>query len=448
MLILELMTSLLLWIMIMIPTNSYLLGINERSPYKIIQDISNQTIFDVTKISNETVMSRSDLCEGKKALSEIDDEGGDPYMYNDGSGSSSPISYSMASFNIPVKSTSSEATAIVSDGQNIFVSLNSASTTDYDLITYDYKNLSLPSDKIDSGPGIIGLTFVGRNLFAINSSVNSAIQRFKSDSILRKINKMGDYKIPWSSSYNPVYATKISSVYPYLFIGLKKNTDEELLSVDLNKLDLGPNLETTGAINKKWELDSSVQAIWPMYDKYLHLLISTAKEPEINDFCLNCDFAPYSNLSLDTPQSPLSTFDLFGSLGNVRSLIAKNGSIYVGRTVGNNELFKIDSIRDYSSTTAPQINYDLVNSIDVDDGIYSMLLATKNLFLVAGKTNSKIQIRNIDDLSKIIQTINSSTTISDLECIGDKIFGVGSNYKMSGTTTLSITPIIFELKPM
>jgi hypothetical protein len=378
----------------MIPINSYLLGINERSPYKIIQDVSNQTIFEITKISNESLMNRSDLCQ----------------VFS----STSPSSYIIKSYNIPVKSTSTEAMGIISDGENLYVGLNSASTTDYDLVAYDYKDIATPKDRVDSGPGIIGLTSVGKNIFAINSSVNSAIQRFKFDS---GINKVGDYKIPWSSSYNPVYATKISSIYPYLFIGLKKNTGEELLSIDLG-------LDT--AIDRKWELDSSVQAIWPMYDKYLHLLISTAKEPEINDYCLDCDF-------------PLNTFDLFGSLGNVRSLIEKDGSIYVGRSAGNNELFKINIQRDYSSTT-PKYTYDLVNSIDVNEGVYSMLLSGRNLFIVLGKSNSKIQIRDSLNLSKIIQTIDTTSTISDIECVGDKIFGVGSDGL--------VNPIIFELIPI
>ena len=432
MLILELMTSLILWIMIMIPINSYLLGINERSPYKIIQDVSNQTIFDATKVSSEAIMNRSDICEGGESISGV------IFSQTDRMATSSnpptPVnSYSLISHLIPVKSTSTEATGIISDGQNIFVSLNSASTTDYDLIAYDYNDISTPLDKLDTGPGIIGATLVGKNLFAINSSVNSAVQRFKFDSITRKINKIGDYKIPWSSSANPIYATKISSIYPHVFVGLKKNNAEELLSIDLNKIDLNPNLETSRAIDRKWELDSSVQSIWPMYDKYLHLFVSTAKEPEISDYCLNCDL-------------PTGTFDLFGSLGNVRSLIIKEGSIYVGRSPGNNELFKINMTRDYSSATSAKNTYDLINSIDVNEGIYSMLLSNNNLFLVTGKVNSKIQIRDTTDLSKVIQTIISSSTISDLECVGDKIFGVGSTYMMSGTTTISIAPVIFELK--
>ena len=452
MLIFELMTSLLLWVSIMIPVNSYLLGISERSPYKIIQDISNQTIFDGTKVGAEAVMNRSDLCEGETLPS------ADTTMSTTTTGAITSTTtsfnlYSISFKNIPVKSTSTEASGIISDGQNLYVSLNSASTTDYDLIAYNYKDISNPLDKLDTGPGIIGLTYIGKNIFAINSSINSAIQRFKFNSLSGsgRIEKMGDYKIPWSSSYNPIYVTKISSIYPYIFIGLKKNLDDELLSIDLNKIDLG----LTSAINRKWELDSSVSAIWPMYDKYLHLLVSTAKEPEINDFCLNCDFTSNSTSSYAT--SPLSTFDLYGSLGNVRSLIAKNGSIFIGRTPGNNELFKINVKRDYSSTTnssttnssttTPINTYDLVNSLDVDEGIYSMLISNKNLFLVTGKTDSKIQVRPIDDISKTTQIINTTSTISDIECVGGKIFGVGSTYEMNGTTTKSITPIIFELNP-
>lgn len=390
--------------MILIPINSYIIGINERSPYKLIQDVSNQTIFDATKIASESLMNRIDLCEGGKLGT-----------------------YNLVIKNIPVKSTSTEASSIISDGQNLFVGLNSASTTDYDLIAYDYRDTETPLNRIDSGPGIIGAAILGKNLFVINSSINSVLQRFKFDSIAKKFVKLGDYKIPWSSSSNPVYGTKISAIYPNLFIGLKKNSGEELLSVDLNEIDKGLSI----AINRKWELDSSVQDIWPIYDNYLHLLISTAKEPEISDFCLNCD--------LEAPV-PLSTFDLFGSLGNVRSLIAKNGEIYIGRSAGNNELFKIDMTRDASSS------YDLISSIDVNDGIYSMLLFDHYLFIATGKDKSKIQIRDTKDLSVVIQVIDVGATVVDLECLGDKIFGVGSIHEYVGTSTESITPVIFELK--
>ncbi|MEI6553265.1 MAG: hypothetical protein WCO09_01740, partial [bacterium] len=86
--------------------------------------------------------------------------------------------------------------------------------------------------------------------------------------------------------------------------------------------------------------------------------------------------------------------------------------------------------------------------INVDEGVYSMIISDKRLFVVAGKTDSKIQIRPNDDISKMSQVINTSSTISDLECVGGEIFGVGSNYEISGTTTKSIMPIIFKLEPV
>ncbi len=402
----------MIWVMILIPMNSYIIGVNERSPYKLIQEVSNQTIFDATKITAESVMNRVDICGG---------------MSRDWSVGVPTLSVK----NIPVKSTSTEAVFIISDGKNILVGLNSASTTDYDLISYNYNDTTVPIESIDSGPGIIAGALVGKNVFVINSSVNSALQRFKIDTTVGKLIKAGDYKIPWSSSLNPVYGTKISAIYPNLYLGLKKNIGEELLSIDLNKLDEG----LSSAINRKWELDSSVQDIWPMYDKYLHLLISTAKEPEINDYCLNCDFEA---------SQPLNNFDIFGSLGNVRSLIAQNGEIYIGRSAGNNELFKINMTRNYASSASS--SYDLINSIDVNDGIYSMLLSPKYLFTATGKNNSKIQIRSIDNISNIVQTVDTNLSIVDLECVGDRVFGVGSIYQMNGTSTESITPVIFELK--
>jgi len=432
----------------MIPINSYLLGLNERSPFNLLQDISNQTIFDIIKVSAEANMNRGDLCGGSAPWDSSS---------SNGESSQSPIqsptqsTYVLISQNIPTKSTSTEATGIISDGQNLFVSLNSASTTDYDLMAYDYKDISVPLDKMDTGPGILALAYAGKNLFAVNSSINSAMQRFKYDGTISKLSKIADYKIPWASSNNLVYASKISFIYPHLFIGLKKNANEELLSVDLNKIDQG----LAGAIDRKWEFDSSVQDIWPLYDKYQHLLVSSAKEPEISDYCLNCDSvftgsassSNSSSSSISINSSPISTFDLFGSLGNVKSLISENNEIYVGRGAGNNELFKINISRDYSSTTNPKYLYDLVNSIDVNDGINSMILSGNKLFVATGKNNGTIQIRQKNDLSKITQTINVSGTIADLECVGDKIYGVGSNYKMNGTTTESVLPIIFELIP-
>ena len=77
-----------------------------------------------------------------------------------------------------------------------------------------------------------------------------------------------------------------------------------------------------------------------------------------------------------------------------------------------------------------------------------MIISNHRLFLVEGKSNSKIQIRNEEDISKIIQTIDVGGAVYDMDCSGSKIFGVGSIYKMSETSTEYITPIIFELRPV
>lgn len=431
MLIFELIMSLALWLYILIPVNSFIMGANDAGPYKVIQNIANQTLFDATKTAQETIMNRSDLC-----MNSGDEVGGDLLQ--------KPKSYNFVSQNISVKSSSTEATGIVSDGQHLFVSLNSASSSEYDLVVFNANDLSSELDKIDTGPGINSLMFVGQSLFAVNTSVSSAIQIFLFQPPSYKIIKTGDYKIPLSSSANPLYVSKISLVYPHLFIGLKKNINEELLSVDLRKLSAG--LEY--AIDKKWEFGSSIQAIWPIYDKYLHLLISTATEPEINDVCLDCDFSNWINHKTVPPSNLFSSLDLVGSLGNVKSLITTGDSIFVGRSAGNNELFKIKINRDYSSSTNPKDTYSILNSVDVDDGIYSMLISGSNLFLVSGKSSSTIQVRDTADISKIYQTISTNASIGDLECIADKVFGVGSVYKMSGTTTVSVMPIIFRLDPV
>lgn len=383
MLIFELITSLSLFMMIFIPINSYVINLGDNLPFDLINKISNQTFVDMTNIINEELLSSHDLCHG--------------YTSNN---------YYLDIKDIVVKSTSTEATSIISDGTHIFIGLNSASTTDYDLIVYNYNDLSKYIDKIDSGPGINAITFMGSNLFVINSSINSAIQVFKFNMILKKV---GDYKIPWSSSANPVYASKISYIYPNIFVGMKKNNEEELVSMNINNL---------GVINNRWEFDSSVQAVWPIYDSYFHLLISFAKEPEINDICLNCTAS--------------SSFDLSGSLGNVRSLIYKDKYIYVGRSAGNNELFKIKRL---------DTSYEIVNSIDINDGVYSMLLFDNSLVVVSGKNNSKIQIRDSDNPSNLIQSIDTNISIADIECVGNRMFGVG--YNNFGD---HISPVIFELK--
>ena len=434
--IIELIISLLLWTTILIPVNSYIVNFSDLLPYKTINKIYTETIFDVTKLAQESLMSRPDLS--------VD-------LLGQEFSSSSIKSYNLIKEYIPVKSTSTMTTGIISDGQNIFVTLNSASTTDFDLIAYNYKDISKPLDMLDSGPGLVGEIYIGKNLFVLNSSVNSSMQKFKFDNVKNKLNKISDYKIPWSSSANPVYPTKISAIYPHLFIGLKKNINEELLSIDLNKIDN----DLQNAIDKKWEFDSSIQAIWPMYDKYLHLIISTAKEPELNDLCLNCNFGlNYSSSSESllygptTNNSVISTLDLPGSLGNVKSLLSTEGKIFVGRSSGNNELFKINIERDYSSSTKYKNIYNVENAIDIDGGVYSMLFANSKIFLVEDKSNSKIQIRSFDDLSKIIHVIDTNLSISDMEAVGSDIFGVGFESIIKGTSTIvSTKPVIFEIKP-
>ena len=422
MFILEILLSLSLWLAVFLPVNSYVLSLKDISPYKIIQSISDKNIFDYTKIQQETSMMRQNVCRVDFVKDVF------------------TIAFSslyLDTHQIQVKSTSTEAVSLISDGSNLFVALNSASTTDYDIVAFNINNLSKPLDSIDTGPGLLGVSIIGKNIFAINSSVNSAIQKISFDYVQNKLVKTADYKIPYSSSNNPVYASKISSMYPYLLIGLKKNDNEELIVSDVNKIDLG----FQNSIYSKIEFDSSVQEVWPFYDGYSHAFISTAKEPEINDLCINCSTSQNS-----TSTSVVSSYDIAGSLGNVKSLIEKDGTIFVGRSSGNQELFKIATTRDYSSSTNTSYSYNVIDSTDVDDGVYSMLLLNDSLFTSSGKNNSKIQIRSIDKISNVLKSVNTNISISDLECVGGRFFGSGTIYKMNGTSTESMSPVLFEIK--
>lgn len=434
MLIFELILSLIIWSITFLPINSYIFGVDIDLPNKIVNRESLNTLHEISKISAEFGFSQSDLCDDLLIDSEL---------FNP-----STILYD----NLLVKSTSTEAVAVSTDGYNLFIALNSASTSDYDLLSYKLNSLNLKEysfvqnsttsqntfvNAINSGPGLNGLIWSGKNLFAVNSSINSAIQKFKfSDNNSELLIKSGDYKLPNSSSFNPIYANKISVAYPNLFLGLKKNLNEEFLSIDLHKLDNSSN-DISLAINNKIELDSSVNFIMPFFEKFLRVFITSAKEPEIQDFCLNC--------------TSTSSFDIYGSLGNVRSVVYKDNYLFVGRSSGNEELFKIkrSSMGDggiLNNKDQDIYEYEIVESVDVRDGVSSMLILGNFLIVATGGDNSKIQIRRINPISDLIKEIDSNIAIKDLECVRGDVYGVGNKIeRITNDIIKNIKPMIFKI---
>lgn len=427
MLIFELILSLIIWSMTFLPINEYVFGADSDLPIKIAERESSLTIDNVNKLSAEIGFTQNDLCEDVLFDNKLNTEElniNNPFV----------ILYD----NLPVRATSTETVALTTDGQNLFIALNSASTTDYDLISYDLNNLNFidynafqnstssinaPFAFLNSGPGLNGLISSGKNIFGINSSINSAIQKFKLSNTesggFKVLNKVGDYKLPQSSSMNPVYASKISIAYPNILLGLKKNLSEEFLAIDLEKMDKDFSL----AINNKTELDSSVNFILPFFEKYSHVFVSSAKEPEIQDFCLDCNAT--------------SGFDIFGSLGNVRSVIYKNNYLFVGRSTGNEELFKIKRQLD---------DYEIIESVDIEGGVISMIVLGNLLIVATGGDNSKIQIRKTDEINTLLMNIESHIAIRDLECVGGGLYGVGNMIEKAHDVVKKIRPIIFKIQ--
>lgn len=288
-------------------------------------------------------------------------------------------------------STSTPITSInIFRKDKIIITTNSASTTEADILIFDFPSMSF-KQKIDVGPGINDALLHDDFLYVLNTSVNSHVKNFKINLENNSINL---------SQINDVKINELSSSYAlpkkiYLFdnlnnkniiIGTEKNNNGGEIFI----LPLDENNEIKNPI-KSIEINGQVNNIYINQG-----LIYIANASDIELFIYDKDF----NL--------INSYDAPLSLGNGKSVFYLEPYIYFGRTVSSFELYFIEFKNMLLNIVE---KYKTYGSIDFIQNI------DKYILIISSSENKELQF--FDKNMNLIKTINLPSRLNTFTCVNN-----------------------------
>lgn len=263
-------------------------------------------------------------------------------------------------------SSTNHATNIIARNSIVYISMNSSSTTDPDLYTLDVKDPTHPIiiNNLDSGPGISDMVLAGYILYVGNISVKNQVLAYDMYDPRHPV-LLWSYKINGSNaSTSPL--TKALAFYNHLLVfGTQKTPLSELYVLDIT---------TTPTLIDEFEIGSGVNDVFGYKNK---LFVSSPLDPEVQVFDMNT-----LNNSL-----PITIYDAPGGSGNGKRLEIYNNEIYLGRTLGGQEL----NVLTYMSNTSTN-PIQLVTSVQIKASIDGLVSSKDYIYLLTSDSTKELQI--------------------------------------------------------
>lgn len=302
----------------------------------------------------------------------------------------------------------SVATAMKIRGNLLYLSANSATSSDADFYIYDMKNPLAPQllSKLDTGPGIVDLNLRGYSAEVANTSINAQLQVIDISSS-NNPRLSWAFKVPGSHGTTTSLGTSVISDGPHIYFGTEKSVLSELYVIDSISHQITATYEVSAGINNLYISKGLLYMVTPL-DPELSIL-DVSKLPSIK---------------------MIAQYDAPGTTGNGKSIEIKNDSVYVGRTVGGNELIQLSRPKyedlSVSTTTSLAITFETKIGATVDD----MIASRDYLFILTNNSTKEFQVwrRNASSLT-LVQTIDLPARAVNLGCTkqGSIVVALGTN---------------------
>ncbi len=286
-----------------------------------------------------------------------------------------------------------QITDIISDPNHLYVSLNSTSSSEKDFAVFDYNASSTLSliGSLNTGPGISAITRQKNFIFAANISALSQVQVI---SIADQFNPIvvSSLKL-FSSSTATVSPSSISRYKNNIFLGMKKSSFPEFSVIDTTN-PYALVLKESHAFN------STVNTILSLGGK---IFIGTPLSNELSIF------------NIEPNLSEIGGYDAPQGSGNGKSLTMENNMLFMGRTVGDKELFVLD-VTDPAHPT-------FVSSHDFNTSIDRLVVSGKYVFVGGYETGKELQIYSYQNKNlTLLKTFSLGSRITALSCERNTLF--------------------------
>ncbi len=325
-------------------------------------------------------------------------------------------------------------------GSLVFIGMNSASTTDADMLIFDtggQNNIATNTPSI-FGHSLIRQIFLGPGITNMIMSPTYIIGTERSSlTPIWKGNTSEFMSAPLSAGFSTIASSSINHTFPLslrlsgnkIAIGSEKNINKEAYIVDA-----GSGAQTYGG-----EIGAGVN------DLYLRqglLYIASPKNPELEIY----DTA----LGLGATTSPMYKFDAPGSNGNGKSLALGWRKIFLGRTIGNEEFIHLytsyQSRGSGTGTSASSANLDnffsSFGTFNLDESILFIMPVQNGKILILTTNDAqkafsflKLKSPNFSNYEKWFDLLLPAT-VEDFVCDDKSIIAV---LKSTSTPVVNIT---------
>jgi hypothetical protein len=326
--------------------------------------------------------------------------------------------------------TTSAITKIRAMNGYIFLALNSASSSDPDILSTSLQDiienpLNMVTSKINTGPGLADIVLVKNTIFAADTSVTNTIQKIvhKEDGL----SLLSKFYIPKLSDTFIAVAKSTEIFGKYVLVGLEKNIGPEIYFYNQETGQVIASIETGYGITS-------------MKVRGNRLFVLGPTDPELEVFEIqNTPESTTLEIQKTTP------YDAPGYSGNGRSVAFFGDDLIFGRSRGGEELnilsiFRIDPGNDLG-TTAPVLS----KSLKVGASIDSIIAASTSVFQVTSDKDKEFQLiaHGIDKQGAphIAGYIDLPARANDFMCIGDAVL-VGSLDPLYALVVIKIKKLI------
>ncbi|MCF7864899.1 MAG: hypothetical protein K9M11_00130 [Candidatus Pacebacteria bacterium] len=360
-------------------------------------------------------------------------------------GSIKPLLYTYTKEELGISTTTIlTGTAII--GQNLYISADSSSTTEPDILVYNISSdlyssasvftignhntfrptLTLLQSK-ETGPGISSIQSRGKYLVASNTSVKSQVDIFDTS-----LSKQMSLTILGSNSSTTPLTKVVLHANNMIVVGTEKSVLPEIHIFDINSGNVVRTVETGYGIND-------------MVVNNNLLIVAGPRDPEIEVF------------ELSTGQK-IGQYDLPGGSGNAKVLLPFGDLLYVARTKGGNEFVVLDmsgGIQDLTNSTPESRNiiFTEIANQKINWSVDTMLTYEQFVPLFSADEYKEFQLYKISDTNQIqlLATLDLPARVTSAMCFKNTIWTTFRdpeffNTNPSNTSAQTLGLIIFNIQ--
>ncbi len=289
------------------------------------------------------------------------------------------------------------ATGVIVRNNLAFVTTDSTVASAEDFFVIDVTNPASPIvvGKLNTGPGLSGLTIASSYAYVGNTSINGQLQIIDISNIQAPVVK-ASYKLPGTYTDNTTITNTITSKGHTVYLGTQKSQIQEFHIIDVSDAAAPRELGS-------YEINAGINAI-AIVDTLTYIASPAGEEIKVVD------------ISNPAQIRQINIFDAPGGSGNGKSLATLDGNLFLGRTIGGKELYILD--------ITDTLHINELKSKDLNASIVSLSAIPGWLYLASTDPNRTLQIWDVAEVGAPILTKSLTITgiPSSLACGIDKLY--------------------------